>query len=317
MSSRIRRHGGRLLALLATIIASLLVCFALSALTPGDAFSQWELDPSVSPATLVAWRARYLPGQSVPARFAAWGSGLAHGDLGYSLAFHRPVGALLRARAPATFRLLALAWVLAWLVALGWALAEARLGRFRFAGALHALGSFVASAWASLPVGFVAVLALVVAPLAWLAGSANFATEGSTGRWPWLAASVLAFEFIPALYLQCAHALSVVAQQPYVVAARARGLSYGRVLWRHILPNSFDTLIPLASLTVTQLLVDTVIVETLLGWPGIGQLAVSAAAERDMPLLSALVLLTSLVVIAAGVISDLLQYWTNPRLRVA
>lgn len=314
-SWRIRRSAVRLAALLATIIASLLICFGLSALTPGDAFSQLELDPAISPATIAALRARYDSGGSIAARFEAWSTGLARGDLGYSLAFHRPVAQLLRDRAPATLRLLLLAFALAWAMALAWALGEACLARSRLGTALHACGGFLASAWSSLPVGFVAIVALLVAPLAWLAGAAG--AGGSGADWPWLAAAVLACEFIPALYLQAAHALQSVLAQPFVTAARARGQSFRRVLLSHVLPNSLDTLIPLASLTVTQLLVDTVIVETLLGWPGLGQLAVEAAARRDLPLLSAIVLLTSLLVIATSVVSDLLQAWANPRLREA
>lgn len=314
-SWRIRRVAGRVATLLATIIASLLVCFALSAMTPGDAFTQLELDPAIPPATLAALRARYAAQSGVTARLRAWATGLERGKLGYSLAFHRPVASLLRERAPATLRLLGLAFVLAWLLALFWALSEALLAHSRLGALLHGASGALAAAWSSLPVGFVAVVALIVAPVAWLAGLADFG-GGRAVTWPWLAAAVLACEFIPALYLQTAQALQTALGQPFVVAARARGLSRARVLWKHVVPNTFDTLIPLGSLTVTQLLVDTVIVETLLGWPGLGQLAVSAAAQRDLPLLSAIVLLTSLLVIATGIVSDLLQLWTNPRLRL-
>src|SRR5579883_2975734 len=245
-SWRIRRVAGRMATLFATIIASLLVCFALSAMTPGDAFTQLELDPAIPPATLAALRARYAAQSGVTARLRAWATGLERGKLGYSLAFHRPVASLLRERAPATLRLLGLAFVLAWLLALFWALSEALLAHSRWGGLLHGVSGALAAAWSSLQVGFVAVVALVVARVAWLA---------------WLAAAVLACEFIPALYLQTAQALQTALGQPFVVAARARGLSRARVLWKHVVPNTFDTLIPLGSLTVTQLLVDTVIVE--------------------------------------------------------
>jgi peptide/nickel transport system permease protein len=70
-----------------------------------------------------------------------------------------------------------------------------------------------------------------------------------------------------------------------------------------------------ASLTITQALVELVILEPLLGWPGIGQLSIQAAQSKDLPVLSALVLLSGLLAITANMLSDVVQARLHPQLR--
>ena len=302
------RH--RLAAALATLFASLLLCFALGQWTPGDAFSALELDPSVPPATLAHLRAVYLPQQPLLRRFGAWLAAAAHGDWGYSLQFHRPVLSLLRERAPASLELILLGLGLAWSAGLLLALIPAWLGeqaRWRWQRGLQLGFHFAASLLTALPLGVLAVLALVLAPVAWLPG------VGATS--PWLPALVLALAFLPTVYFQAAHALAHIAARAFMAQGRAAGLSPLRLLWAHALPNSADVLVAVASLTLSQALVELVVLEPLMGWPGLGQLSIQAAQSKDMPVLAALVLLSSLVVIVGNGVSEAVQLRLNPRLR--
>ncbi|MGH9392772.1 MAG: ABC transporter permease subunit, partial [Terriglobales bacterium] len=106
-----------------------------------------------------------------------------------------------------------------------------------------------------------------------------------------------------------------VRAQGFMLQGRACGWAPWRLLLLHALPNTADVLVPVASLTVSQALVELVVLETLLGWPGLGQLSIEAAQNRDLPVLAGLVLLTSLVVIACNLGSELVQIGLNPRLR--
>ncbi len=294
----------------ASVAAALVVCFALGQLAPGDAFTALQLDPAVSPAALAHLRAEYAPQTPVVRRFASWLAAAAHGDFGISLASHRPVLSLLRQRAPASAELLALGLGLAWVAGLALALLPAWLGecaRWRLQRALAASFGAAAALLTALPLGVLAVGALLAAPVAWLPG----AGAGS----PWLPAAVLALAFLPMVYFQTHQALAAVAQRGFMLQGRAAGLAPWRRLLLHALPNTSDTLAPVASLSVSQALAELVILEPLLGWPGLGQLSLQAAQSRDMPVLAALVLLTSLVVVVCNLASDAVQWLLNPQLR--
>ena len=302
----------RILPRLVTLAIALLLGFILAAHAPGDAFSDLELDPAIAPHTLASLRARYAPDQPLGRRLAAWLGAATQGDLGYSFTFHRPVTTLLRARLPPTARLVGLAWLLAWGSGLGLA-GGAVLARSR-AGAVLRSGLLLStSALAALPLAMLAIAALLWAPVPWL--PALVAAPDSAPAWPWLPAAVLALAFLPLTYLQSVNALALAWEKDFVLTALSQGHRPRHVLWRHAFPNAWDTLLPLAALSVAQLLADAVIIETLLNWPGVGQLAVAAVNEHDVPLVAGLVLLTALLVVTTNLVADGLQILTNPRLR--
>lgn len=294
-----------------TVAAALFLCFALGQWTPGDAFSALELDPAIAPAEIAHLRAVYLPHQPLSSRFAAWLDAAAHGDLGVSLVSHRPVSSLLRQAAPASFELLALGLGGAWALGLGLALLPLWLGErahWRWRMGLERVLHAAASLLTALPLGVLAIAALVWAPASWL-------PVAQARPLPWLPALVLALAFLPTVYFQAAHALAAVMERGFILQARAGGLEPARLLLRHALPNTGDVLVPIASLTISQALVELVVLEPLLGWPGLGQLSIQAAQSKDIPVLAALVLVSSLVVIAANWASELGQWWLNPQLR--
>ncbi len=303
----------RILPRLTTLAIALLLGFVLAAHAPGDAFSDLELDPAISPHTLASLRARYAPDQPVGQRLTAWLGAASHGDMGYSFTFHRPVTTLLRERTPSTARLVILAWLLAWSLGVGLA-GWAVLSRSTAGAVLRSSLVLATSALASLPLAMLAIAALLWAPVQWL--PSLLMAPDNTPTWPWLPAAVLALAFLPLTYLQCANALALAWEKDFVLTALSQGHRPRYVLWRHAFPNTWDTLLPLAALTFAQLLADAVIVETLLNWPGIGQLAVTAVTEHDVPLVAGLVLLTSVVVVATNMLADFLQFLSNPRLRM-
>ncbi|HUX67084.1 MAG TPA: ABC transporter permease [Terriglobales bacterium] len=309
MPSRLRL---RLAAAATALLACLLLSFALGQWAPGDAFTALELDPAVPPATLAHLRAVYLPQRPLLARFAAWLAAAVRGDWGYSLQFHRPVVSLLRERAPASLELILLGLGLAWCAGLLLALIPAWMGelaRWRLRRGLELAFHGAASLLTALPLGVLAVGALVLAPASWLPGL------GASS--PWLPATVLALAFLPTVYFQAAHALAHVAARGFMTQGRAAGLSPLRLLCLHALPNTADVLVPVASLTLSQALVELVVLEPLLGWPGLGQLSIQAAQSRDMPVLAALVLISAVVVIVGNAVSEAVQLALNPRLRAA
>lgn len=308
---RLLRRG---LSSLLSLAAAVLLCFYFAQRAPGDAFTSLELDPSVSAETLALLRSHYALHQSLPTKFAHWGLAALHGDLGVSIEYHRPVLALLKERTPATLELLGLSFLMAWMLGLVLAVLPALSDILQ---PLRSIFDGAGAVAAAIPTAIVAVVAMTLAPARWLPGGSILELNSGSLPPPWLAAGVLALGLLPAVYLQVSQAVVSVSAQPFVLAAKAAGKGPLHLLFRHVLPNTLDALLPFTSLSVAQLLIETVIVETLLDWPGIGQLSLDAASQRDLPVVAALVLLTSLVVVLGNLFSDVLQFVTNPRLRTA
>ena len=102
----------------------------------------------------------------------------------------------------------------------------------------------------------------------------------------------------------------------YVRAARAKGLSFFRILFLHIIRNASIPLITISALELAMLLAGAVIVETVFAWPGLGQLTVQAIESRDFLIVQALVLLGSMVYIFLNFIADILYSVVDPRIKL-
>lgn len=103
----------------------------------------------------------------------------------------------------------------------------------------------------------------------------------------------------------------------YVRAGRARGLSAGAVVMRHVLRNAAIPVVTIAALEVGNLLAGAVIVETVFAWPGIGQLAIQSIQSRDFLVVQVVVLFVSLVYVAMSLLADLAYALLDPRIRLS
>lgn len=106
-------------------------------------------------------------------------------------------------------------------------------------------------------------------------------------------------------------------QQPYVMVARAKGLSEGVVLFKHALRNCAVPLVTYFGLQFGALLGGIVVVERVFNWPGMGSLAFDAVASRDYPVLQATILVLSLSIVLVNLLVDLLYGLIDPRIRTS
>jgi len=106
-------------------------------------------------------------------------------------------------------------------------------------------------------------------------------------------------------------------RQPAVRAARARGLTERRVLFRHALRNALIPVITLAGLQLPALFSGVVFVEAIFGWPGMGRVAVQAVLERDYPVVMAVTASFAVLVVLGNLLADALAALADPRLRTA
>jgi peptide/nickel transport system permease protein len=110
--------------------------------------------------------------------------------------------------------------------------------------------------------------------------------------------------------------MTEVLSADYIRAARARGVSPRRIRYRHALPNALIPLLTVMGMLLTAVLGGAVILEVMFSWPGLGLLMFDAAMQRDYPVIMGLTVLTSVAVLAATFVVDVLYTVADPRVRL-
>jgi len=237
-------------------------------------------------------------------------SGLLQGDIGQSLYYHRPVSDLLWERLPATFLLAFSGISVALLLAIpAGILAAVHQGTAIDRGAMgfSLLGVSMPNFW----LGPLLILVFSV-QLGWFPVS-GYEASGSLV----LPAITLGTAMAAVLSRMLRASLLEVLHEDFIRSARAKGLSYWRVIWRHALPNAALPVLTLLGLQLGVLLGGAVITETVFSWPGIGQLMVDAIRQRDYPVVQGCILLISGITVLVNMLTDMAYGWLDPRIRHA
>ncbi|MEJ7714048.1 MAG: ABC transporter permease [Pyrinomonadaceae bacterium] len=293
-------------ALLALFVISILT-FALLAAVGGDALTALRGDPQISEEAIRRLSYVYNLDQPLPLRYARWLFQLvSRGDFGQSFSYQTSVWSVLKPRLLATTLLAAAALIIALLTsALLGSMSASRPNSLidRLSGLLILLA-------ASTP--------RIVLALAMLALMASGMLQSSRGSFAWqlvLPALVLSVPLIAIFLAQTRDALKAALALDFVQVARAKGLRETTILWRHALPAALNPMITTFGYSLGSLMSGSVVVESILNRPGLGQLSVAAVRARDVPLLMGVVMLTSTAVLAGNLLADLLLRLSDPRLR--
>lgn len=303
----------RLLQGVLVILLVSALTFALLAAAGGNALASLRNEPLVSPETVQALEHTYGLDQPLPVRYWRWLAGVLRGELGYSFYYHAPVTSIIAQRLLNTLELGALSLLIAVTIAL---LLGSMAARRSGGWVDKAAGAVVLVASSSPRI----VLALIA--LALMARSSLFAVNGNESA---VAGASLLRLFVPAFVLsvpliaiflaQVREGLSLSLREGFVQVARAKGLPEREVVLRHALRAALNPLITIFGLSLGGLMSGSVIVEAVLGWPGLGQLSVVAVQSRDVPLLMGVVLITAIAVLVGNLVADILLCLNDPRLR--
>jgi peptide/nickel transport system permease protein len=286
------------------------VTFTLLSTAGGDALSSLRENPQVSEETIENLRRIYGLDRPVAVRYASWLGGAFTGDLGDSLFYRTPVGGLVINRLSNTLLLTAAALLIALFVAVGLSVLSARFPN----RPLEYLIESLILIFASTPR---IVLALLI--LALSAAVAGLTVGGPSRSFTslMLTAFALASPLIAVFLAQAHEQLTRAMNEDFIRLARAKGLSEGVVIVRHASRAALNPLLTLFGLSLGGLIGGSVIVETILGWPGLGSLMVSAVRGRDVPLVMGIVLVASAAVWLGNTIAEVLQMMNDKRLRAA
>jgi len=311
-------HGLVLLFLLSALT------FLLAELTPGDALADLQFAPDLSPQTLSLLRVRYGLDRPLVERYGLWLDSVLRGEFGYSLHYETPVWPLLRPRLLNTLLLMTTATATAWLLALPLGLCAAD----RPGSLVDRTCLALAAGLQSLPEILLALGALLLATRSGLFPSGGMvSTEfAELGTWTrlmdllWhlmLPTVVLVLGLLPMLLRHVRSALVLTLNQPFLFTARAFGIPRWRRLWRHALPAAAHPLLSLFGLTLARLVSASLLVEVVLGWPGLGPLLLGAVLTRDLHMVLATTLVSGLFLLTGNLVADLLLLAADPRLREA
>jgi peptide/nickel transport system permease protein len=312
----------RLVAGLAVVLGVVTLTFLLLHLAPGDPVDLL-LGPTATPPQVAAQRAALGLDRSLPAQFATWLGRFARGDWGTSIATGRPVRAVLGAAWPATVRLVGLSLLLSYLLGIAVGAVQAARSGSRTDTAL----SVVTVTLFALP-GYWLGLMLVMVFTYWARvlpgfGAAGFDADFLTGwarvgdqlRHLALPLATLTLIGAPTAARFVRGAMLEVAMQPFVVTARAKGLTPVQVTTRHILRNALTPVITLLGLSLPALFSGAVFVEAVFAWPGVGRVLVEAVQARDYPVVMAATAVSAVLVVAGNLLADVLAASLDPRIR--
>ena len=281
--------------------------FALIHLVPGDP-AQAMLGEAAPQEDVDALRRQLGLDRPLIDQYGEFLAGLVRGDLGTSLRSGMPVTAQIAERLPATFELALAAMVVALSLALPLGIAAAA---WRGTFVDHAAMT-LALAGMSIPNFWLGPLLAIVfgIELGWLPVSGR-------GGFDHLVLPALSLGVALAAILARMTRASLLEElrEPYVRAARARGVSRFRAVVVHAFLNSLIPVVTIVGLQFGAVLTGAVITETIFSWPGIGRLLIQSIGFRDYPLVQGCILLIAVTYVAVNLMTDLAYGLLDPRIR--
>ena len=327
--------GKRLAMAIPTLFGVAVVVFVLLRVVPGDPIAMM-LPPGARVDDIERLRALYGLDRSIIEQFGRWLLDLVSGNFGSSISLHQGVLGLILSRLPATLELALAALVLATTAGVLFGV-TAVYWRGRWpevvVDAVTGLGMAIPDfLW-----GLLLVLGFgVLLPLLPISGRVDPQSEMRFATGFYLLESIFRGEFavlsallahvvlpVTALALPLTAAISRILKsalndamsQDYILMARVKGFSKARIVWREALRNALVPAVTLSGVQFTFLIGGTVLVERIFSYPGIGNMAIGAVIDRDLPLIQGIVLTFAILFIAVNLLIDMTYVVLNPRVR--
>ncbi len=290
------------------------IAFGLLQLVPGGPIEVYLSNPGVRPEDLERLRRALGLDRPLWEQYVNWLAAFVRGDWGYSFSDGRPVLARVVERLPASLELLGASLVLALVAALPAGILAAVKHRTLADRAISA----VAAAGVSIPAFWLGLMLQLVfaVGLGWLPSAGRGTDSAGLARLQYLAmpAAVLAFVHAAAWSRYLRASLIDVLKSPFVAAAGARGLAVRTRITRHALPNALAPVATVVLLDAALMVPGAVVTESVFAWPGVGSLFTEALGRRDYPVLMAMLMVSSVAVVAFNLMADLIHAWLDPRI---
>lgn len=295
------------------LLAVTVIAFSIIHLVPGDP-ARLMLGTRATDEAVAILRARLGLDQPLLQQYVNFVVDAARLEFGESLFLGTPIGTLITTRGTNSARLLLYSIVISLLIAVPLALlAAARRNR----PADHLVRLFTTFTFA-MPAFWTALLLVLIFSLQFGLFPTSGLGEGFTGYLVSLTlpSLTIGFYLAPVLLRSLRASLIETLSAEFVEAARARGLSESRILFKHVLRNSLIAMITVLGVNIGFLISGAVVIETVFSIPGLGSLMVSALIARDYPLIVALTLVFGVAVVFVNLLVDLSYAVLDPRIRL-
>ncbi len=325
----------RLVTTAVTLIGVAVIVFFVIRIVPGNPIAMM-LPPGATDEDIARLTALYGLDKSIPEQFLIWCQGVLQGDFGVSITSNQPVLGLVLGRLPATLELSIMALVIAVIIGGFLALTGTRKRGTNVEAAID-VGNGMALSVPDFLWGLILILLFgVLWPVFHISGrvtpsldlpfTTDFYLFESVLRLRFdLWADIVSHMFMPALALAIPLAaiigqllkqsLKETMHLDYVTLARTKGYGENHVITREALPNAILPTLTLVGVQFTFLIGGTVIIERLFSYEGLGNMAIDAVINRDLPLIQGIVILFAAIFTAVNLIVDMSYALLNPRLR--
>lgn len=306
------KHFARKLAVFVVIILGItFISFALIYIAPGDP-ARLMLEANgmqAQDSALVALREEMGLNRPMPVQYLSWLWGLLHGDMGMSFRLNRPVTEAIFAALPNTLIIaigaMALTLVVSTIVGVGCAVKKD--------GPFDVVVRMLTFVFASTPNFFLALLILYLFGMRMNIFPVIGTTSAMGGVMPVLTLALGS----SAWYIRQIRTIVLEElNKEYVTGICARGVSWSRILFCHVLKNAMIPIVTMVGISFGSMLGGAVVVESIFTWPGIGKLAVDAISARDYPLIQGFVVWISLIYFAVNTGLEYVYGILDPRIRM-
>ena len=298
----------RLILAIPTIFLTSIVVFLMLFLIPGDPAAIYIGDNTSTPERLAQIRHQMGLDKPIYVQYVDFVWNAFHGDLGRSLQTNRPVTTEIRSRLPNTIELAVAAMVIGTIFGLALGL----ISGLKQNSIFDSLSMIVALFGISIPVFWLALLLIMLfaVHLHWFPATSQPGLRGLV-----LPAVSLALLSAATLARIVRASVLEVLHQEYLNTARAKGISYAAVVFRHALPNAIIPVITVMGLQFGSLLSGAVITETVFARPGLGKLVVDSIQNKDLPVVQGVILVLAIIYILMNLLVDLSYAVVDPRIR--
>lgn len=313
----------RLLQAILTLFVISVILFGLISSVPGGIMSAYQENPDFTPEDLARLEAKYGLNDPVPVRYIKWLGNTLKGDWGDSFVSKRPAIQEIQDRLPNTLLLMGSMLVITLLIAIPLGVISA-LKQYSI---FDHISTTLAFAGQSLPVFWFGLMLIIVfhvnlkkadgTPLLPGSGMATLGAPFSIGdRIEHLILPVAMLAFVSAAgYMRYLRSSMLdVINEDYIRTARAKGLRERAVIYRHALRNALIPLVTLVGLELPSLFGGALFTETIFAWPGIGRLYFTAALKTDYPVVMAVLIIYSGLIIASNLLVDIVYAMVDPRI---
>ena len=311
----LRFLGRRFAFMVLTLFIVSAVIFAVTELLPGDV-AVMILGSEATDETLAALRTQLGLDRPAPARYVDWLSGAARGDFGESLRMRTEVGPLVFERLKNSLALAGIAFVVGVPLALGLGI----IAGLRKDGPIDKAITMTTLLGISVPEFVIGSVLIILFASLWPILPATSLIDPSAN--PLESVKYLILPATTLVLVTLAHTARMtrasvvrVLRTDYVRTATLKGMPRTRVILRHVLPNALLPSITIIAINVGWMIGGLIVVETVFGYPGLGQLMIFAVTNRDVPLVQAVALLVAMIYAVANLGADLLYAALNPRIR--